>query len=243
MFAPRHAQGFGKGVALLSLALSLGFVSQAAARPAEGPAGTQQVVAHIAQEEDSVPLPESVAVPIRRARTALKAVNTRFQRRQYALALQSLGVVRLNVSKAHKAGMAQIGAPPTDPESDDPPGPVSVVAVLNLEHGVGTAVVKLFNGMTRPGVVMDLRYTLRNVHVTRDKMLNAVIALPPEGAGADYADDMADTVGIYGAEVTLVTTALKQYRLSESGRIGLRRALARVRATQKNVNTAFGGGE
>jgi hypothetical protein len=200
-------------------------------------------IAHLAQEEDSTPVPKSVADPIRRARSALNQANVQVQAREYAKALDSLVAVRVNVSQAQKAGMAQIGAPPTDPESDDLPGPVSVLAVLNLEHRVTMVVVQLFDGMKSEKVVASLRYTLWKAHGARDVMLDAIIALDPEGEGADYADGMADTLGLYASEVKLVTGALQQYRLSPAGRLGLRNALDRVRATRAKVNKAFGGGE
>jgi hypothetical protein len=74
-------------------------------------------------------------------------------------------------------------------------------------------------------------------------MLDVVIALPPEGAGSDYADGMADTVPSYVTEVNRVKTTLAQYQLTDSARLGLHRALDRIRATQAKVNEAFGGGE
>ena len=116
--------------------------------------------------------------------------------------------------------MALIGAPPTDPESDDLPGPPAVIAVLGLEHRIGMGVVDLFDGMKRPGVVRALRVTLGTTHHRRNVMLDRVIALPAEGARDDYADGMADTLGIYNQEVQKVTTALRTYRLSPSGRVG-----------------------
>jgi hypothetical protein len=123
------------------------------------------------------------------------------------------------------------------------PGPPAVLAVLRLEHRIGMQVVDLFDGMKRPGVVSELRRTLWKDHRRRNIMLDKVIKLPAEGARADYADGMADTLGIYKQEVQEVTTALSTYQLSPAGRVGLRRALVRVRATNAKVSRAFGGGE
>jgi hypothetical protein len=139
--------------------------------------------------------------------------------------------------------MAQIGKPPSDPESDDPPGPPSVIAVLNMEHHVGIGLVPLFNRMKEAAVVNALQDTLRFTYDDRDKMLNRVIALPPEGAGADYSDSMSDTLGLYAVEVNQITDGLKEYQLIPHGRAALNYDLKRVRATQAKVNKAFGGGE
>ena len=74
-------------------------------------------------------------------------------------------------------------------------------------------------------------------------MLDAVIALDPEGAGADYADGMADTLDGYIDEIENLSEALRVDRLSRAGRAGLSNALVRSQATQAKVNAAFGGGE
>ena len=225
------------------LVISLAVASVAAATPRGSQAAPPRELASVAQEAEGTPLPKSVAIPIGRAQAALKTAKARLQKRQYGQGVAALRVLRTNVLNAHRAGMAQIGKPPADPESEDTPGPVAVTAVLNLEHTVGTGVVALFDGMTRSDAVVALRYTLWTTHVNRDRMLKKIIALDPEGAGADYADGMADTVGIYTAEVDLVTRALQQYRLSPDGTLGLKNALTRVRATEAKVLNAYGGGE
>ena len=74
-------------------------------------------------------------------------------------------------------------------------------------------------------------------------MLSRVIGLNREGAGADFEDGMADTLGGYTSEVNQIAIGLDQYQLSSSGRAGLGNALARARATQAKVNAAYGGGE
>ena len=78
---------------------------------------------------------------------------------------------------------------------------------------------------------------------TRDKLLAAVIALDPEGAGADYADGMADTVAGYDDEVANLTEALAADQLSAGGTKVLTAALNQSKATQAKVAAAFGGGE
>jgi hypothetical protein len=185
----------------------------------------------------------AVSAPIQRADTALDRASVQIRAHRYAKARASLVTVRRQSTQAQRIATSLIGAPPTDPESDDVPGPPAVMAVLRLEHRISMQVVDLFNGMKRPGVVTELRRTLWKDHRRRNVMLDKVISLPAEGARADYADGMADTLGIYKQEVQQVTTALSTFRLSPAGRDGLRRALVRVRATNTKVNRAFGGGE
>jgi hypothetical protein len=206
-------------------------------------AGAASSVSASAQEELAAVAATSVSAPIQRASDALQRAVTQVRAHRYAAARASLETVRIAGRRAQEIATALIGAPPTDPESDDVPGPPAVLAVLRLEHRIGMQVVELFNGQKGWRMVRALRTTLWATHGRRDIMLDKVIALPAEGARADYADGMADTLAIYKQEVTAVTTALETYRLSPSGRIGLQRALVRVKATNLKVNRAFGGGE
>jgi hypothetical protein len=94
------------------------------------------------------------------------------------------------------------------------------------------------------GKMLDaLRTALRRAHNCRDLMVDEVVALPPEGDGADYADGMADTLGQYTGEVKLLNVVLKTHKLSSSGRVAVRNALNRVQVTSAKMNRAFGGGE
>jgi hypothetical protein len=206
----------------LGVALSLGVISATVTTPARAQ------------------VPASVSNQIGRADAALAQANQQVGNQQFGQATTSLGLVRAHVGKAHAAAIAQIGAPPTDPESDDPPGPPAVIAVLGLDHRVGMDVVPLFNGRTEPAVVNALQETLTVTYAARGQMLNRVIGLNPEGAGADYADDISDTLDTYKAEVQQLNSALAEYQLSESGRAALSNALTRVSATQAKVKRAFG---
>jgi hypothetical protein len=187
-------------------------------------------------------VPASVSDAIARANTALDHAIARVGANKPGKAIRALGTVREQVSIANHAARAQIGRPPTDPESDDPPGPPSVLGVLRLEHRVGTEVVGMFDG-SRLKLVDALRLTLTVTHHRRDATLDAVIALRPEGDGADYADGMADTLGTYTQEVQQLTSAIGSFTLTPEGRDGLTNALTRVRATKAKVDAAFGGGE
>ncbi len=97
--------------------------------------------------------------------------------------------------------------------------------------------------MTDADAVTSLRDTLSRTHRSRDDVLDAVIALPPEGARADYDDGMADTLGMYPSEENLITTALLAFELADPANTALRKLLARVQATEARVNAVWGGGE
>jgi hypothetical protein len=184
-----------------------------------------------------------VATPITRANAALAKAKAELAAHHPRRAIAALSDLKYQVGRAHVAAMDLIGKPPTDPESDEPPGPPAVLGVLALEHRVGMGVVPLFNGRTRTDVVDALRGVLSSTHNRRDRILDRVIALPAEGARGDYEDGMADTLGQYTQEVNQLSTAVNTYRLTSGGTVGLKNGLARVRATQAKVDAAFGGGE
>jgi hypothetical protein len=229
--------------ALVFLLVALGTVSATSMRPGDAVGATKPRAADAPQHAYAAAAGRPLSYWIRRGRSKLNAATRAFGRGEYTKALASLGALRYCVYRAHRAGMYQIGRPPADPESDEPPGPPAVIAVLNLEHLVTMRITPLFNGRTNSRIINPLRYTLYKTHVRRDRMLNRVIRLNPNGAGADYDDSMADTLGIYTAEVNLITRALEEYRLTTLSHDGLSAALARVRATRAKVNRRWGGGE
>jgi len=201
------------------------------------------VVAYLSFASASLALPGSVATPIQRARTALAKTEDQLALHRYGKALDSLQALRRNVVKANKAATGQIGLPPTDPESDDPPGPPSVFAALKLDHRVTMHLVPRIDALSRIDVVSSLNSTLTRTHGRRDSMLDAVIALPAEGARGDYDDGMSDTLGTYPGEEKLISSALQNDALIDSAHTGLTNALARVQATDAKVNVVWGGGE
>ena len=231
--------------ALVCLAVVVGIVSTTMAGTSGAAAASQPRIADVAAMKYGLAAPRKkpASTPMTRARAALAAAKLRLKKRRYAMALVSLKALRYNLGRAHGAGMAQIGRPPKDPESDEPPGPAAVMAVLNLEHRIMMEVVPFLNGMKTSGVIESLRFTFLTTHRLRNAMLSRVIALPSEGAGGDYDDGMSDTLDLYTSEVTLLTRALGLYKLTPAARVGLTNALARARATQTKVNTRWGGGE
>lgn len=217
---------------LLAVALvALAAVSSASARvSADAPAA------------DEVILPSRVANALDRLNAAVSKAAEHVDEEEYAKAIVSLRSVRRNVFMADKAAKRQMNAAPADPEAETTPGPDSVVAVLNAEQAAIERAAGLFNGQSG-ATVTALSSTLVYVQGYRDRLVNAVIALPAEGAGADFSDGMADTVDGYADEVDNLTEALADDNLSAGGKSSLTAALNRSKATAAKINTAFGGGE
>jgi hypothetical protein len=233
------------GLALV-LGLCLAFVSVAAADLGPSSArGESQILASASQEEqtDEVVLPSRVSSAITRTGDALARAEARIDDGQSTPAVWALNAVGVNVLRASGAAKRQMNAAPVDPESETTPGPDAVVAVLGLEQEAITRLAGLFDLQTRASVVSGLNAALMIASKQRIKLLNAVIALPAEGAGADYADAMADSLDGYADEVANLTEALAVDRLSPDGRTALTLALNRAKAAQAKINAAFGGGE
>ncbi|MDX6408316.1 MAG: hypothetical protein QOE13_1387 [Gaiellaceae bacterium] len=237
--APRRTTLF-----FTALALALSLVASASAqanapRAVQPPASAAGPTPPAAAED--VVLPTRVAAAIRRTETALDNAEEHVDEADYAKALVSLRAVRANLGRADKAARHQMNAV-ADPNAETTPGPDSVIAVLTLDQEAVVRVAGLFNGNTGT-LVTDLSSTISTAQLTRDRLLNAVIALDPEGAGADYADGMPDTLDGYTDEAANITEALADDKLSAGGKGALNAALARSNATLAKMNSAFGGGE
>jgi hypothetical protein len=232
--------------ALLSVVLAVGI--SAATAPTAWGAGdpepsSDQVISSATWRQTAPTLTSTVSTPISRADAALADAKTEIQARHPLRAIDALLRVRSNVVRANLAARDLIGKPPADPESDDLPGPPAVFAALALDHRMASGLVPLFDGRTRADVVDTLGLALYATQHQRNLMLDQVIALPPEGDGADYADGIADRLGVYPKEVQQLSTALSTYRLTSAARQMLHNALVRAIATKAKVDAAFGGGE
>jgi hypothetical protein len=191
-------------------------------------------------EEDGTPVPRSVAVPVQRAGRSLLYAGIFVSQHRFGRASLSLYHLRVYLRTAHLAGMAEIGAPPTDPEGDTSPGPVSVIAVFGLEHRIVVRASAMFDGLrARIGLASTLFQALGR----RNVMLAKITSLDPEGAGGDFSDGMADTLPIYTAEVIRLKSLLATGHLTPRARLTLTEVLARSKATRAAVNAAYGGGE
>jgi hypothetical protein len=198
-------------------------------------------------DDEAVVLPTRVANPIHRAELALDKSIEYIDTGDTIKAVASLKAVRANMLRADNAARKLMAAPVADPEAEDAPEAAvtpadSVVAVLNLDYEIVTTFADLFD--TKAGVIVDgLSPALFATMNHRDSMLDAIIALDPEGAGADYADSMADIVTNFDDEVANLTDATTDDTLSAGGLKVLNKALAQSQATQAKVALAFGGGE
>jgi hypothetical protein len=193
--------------------------------------------------DDDVILPSRVSAAIVRSLSALDRSEARVDDQQYGSAAASLLAIGADLNRAHRAARAQLKAQPADPEAETTPGPDSVTAVLTLEQQAITRLAGLYDTVTDPVVLNRIGSAMDVALTKRDRMLNAVIALNPEGAGAAYADGMADSLDGYTDEVANLTEALKVDLLTTSARSALTNALSRSQAAAAKVTAAFGGGE
>ena len=222
------------GLAPLTVVLILVLASSAGAKPASHAVHEGTVPA------TDVVLPSRVADAITRAQNLVEDAQTSIDTKNPTAAIADLNAISNAALRADKAARYQMNAVPADPEAT--PGPDAVVAVLALDQSLITTMAGLFDGTS--GLTVDAAtHALFAVMGTRDKLLNAIIALPPEGAGANYSDGMADTVAGYDDEVANVTEAIAEDKLSAGGAKVLHSALTLSTATDGKVNTAFGGGE
>ena len=211
-------------------------------RPDDGSAQKTSQIAAAPPLDPEVILPARVDAALGRSLSALDRAEARVDDRQYGTAAVSLSALGADLNRAHRAAWVQLRAP-VDPESESTAGPDSVIANLIVEQSAITRLAGLYDTVTDPAVLNRLGGAMNVALTKRDVMLNAVIALDPEGAGAAYADPMADSVDGYTDEVACLTEALKADRLTTSARAALTNALARSKATAAKVLAAFGGGD
>jgi hypothetical protein len=184
----------------------------------------------------------TVRTDVAAAKAALARATTRAGAGEVAGTLSALGVVRIHTRRANAGAKALIGKPPTDPESDDPPGPPAVTAALRLDAAVVRALAPIYAG--KPArMVTAFNATIGVTQASRLPLLQKVAGLPPEGAGADYADGMADMLGLFKREVTVLKAAVQAAPVAGSAHTGLTNALARAIKANAIVTRAFGGGE
>jgi hypothetical protein len=227
----------------MKAAVPLGLVLGALALSA-APAHAAAPVAKAAQTpaDDTVVLPGRVAAAIRRTQRSLDNAENHVDEAEPAKAVTSLRAVRRNMYRADRAARRQMNAVPADPEAETTSGPDSVIAVLTLDQTVVESLSGLFDTNSK-GVVDGLSHAMYRTMDARDRLLNSVIALDPEGAGATYSDGMADTLDGYADEVASISEALADDQLSAGGARVLRPALSQSQATAAKVNLAYGGGE
>ena len=176
------------------------------------------------------------------ASTALEKALANIKTGHYGKATTQLRTMKYKTQIAHTKATALIGRPPTDPESDDPPGVTAVLRVGGFEHRVVMALVPLFSDPHGRHVVSPLASGLKQAAACREVMLDKVIALKP-GKRDDYVDGLSDTLPSYKQELTAISTRLAADGLTAQGRTALTKVRAVVSATQTAMKRVFGGGE
>lgn len=179
---------------------------------------------------------------VAQAQKALTAAVTALDAGNRTAAARQLRKVRRSTQEANAAAAAQIGLPPRDPESDDPPGPPAVLKASGLEHKIIMALVPMFSTPSGHAVQRPLARATTRAAVCRDSLLAQVIGLKP-GKRDDYVDGLADTLPVYKKELTALAVELDGDLLTTGGRVALTRTRTVVTETQAAMEAAFGGGE
>jgi hypothetical protein len=227
---------------LLAIFLTVGLV--AASLTTSPSSSTGQLPSHrLVAEDDEVVLPGRLAAAINRTNRAVDRAEAAIDDHRPRAARRALRATIKNAPRATAAGMHQMNAVPVDPEAETTPGPDAAIAVLNLHQGTIIRLSGLFDTLLWPRVITKLNRAMTVSHNQRMRVVNAVVGLDPEGAGADYADGMADAVDGYGDEVSAISEALSDDHLTKTSRAALSAARAHAISAQTKVTAAFGGGE
>lgn len=159
-------------------------------------------------------------------------------------ARRSLRAAAIGFDRSHRAVLRQVQAV-SDPEAEEEStaGPDSALASLNVTQVSVAMLAGLFDRLRAAGVVTRIRAALVTAQRRRAALLQVIIGLDPEGAGAAYADALADTVPGYTDEAAGLAEALADDRLTRAARRALTAALARSRAMEAVMIATFGGGE
>src|SRR4051812_37534223 len=167
-----------KAAVPLGLLLGVCALSTAPAQAAPPAAKVAQ-----AESDDAVVLPGRVASAIRRTQRSLDNAEEHIDEGEYRQSVTSLRSVRRNMYRADKAARRQMNAAPVvDPDAEPvTTGPDSVIAVLTLDGTVTQSLSGLFDTNSK-GVVDGLTHAMYRTLNARDRLLDSVIALDPEGA-------------------------------------------------------------
>lgn len=176
------------------------------------------------------------------ANIALSKAQTKIANGNYDGATKQLRIMKRKTQVANTAATALIGLPPTDPESDDPPGVTAVLRVGGLDHRITMALVPLFADPHGVHVVAPLTNGLLQADACRDVMLDKVIALSA-GKRDDYVDGLSDTLPAYQKELTAIANELAGGGLTTGGVSALTQAQQLVSETDAAMESMFGGGE
>jgi hypothetical protein len=227
--------GFARRVAVTVAAPALAMTALQVVAPSAG--ATTQVAACIPRTTST-----DWKAAVKDAKSALAEAQDHLAHGRYEKATEQIRRMKRRTQVANTAATALIGKPPTDPESDDPPGPTAVLKVGGLDHTITQRLVPLFADTRGRHVVPALTNGLLQADLCRDTMLDTVIALKP-GKRDDYVDGLSDTLNTYPAELTAIANELSGSSLTPDGRDALGRAQQVVTETNASMQRVFGGGE
>ena len=194
--------------------------------------------------DPEVVLPSRVDATLHRTYAAVERAGVAVDDKRRSDAKRALRAAAGGFDRSHKAVLRQVQAVP-DPESEEEStaGPDSALAGLNVTQASVGMSAGLFDRLRARGVVKRIRVAMIVAQKRRAVLLNTITGLDPEGAGADYADSLADTVSMYTDEVAGIREALDHDRLTPLARTALNAALQRSQDAESLMLAAFGGGE
>ena len=181
---------------------------------------------------------------ITQADSAIARAIRKVHAHQYSRARTALATARGHIKQANTGAMALIGKPPTDPESDDLPGPPAVLAGLELDNRVvtqGRAAVQR-HGPTRGArrAPIDGR---RHPEPPRHGPEPRSSHCPPRETATTTRTAWPTRCPCTAARWPSSPVPSQTFRLSPSGKDGLTAALRRARDAEAKMNAAYGGGE
>ena len=194
--------------------------------------------------DPEVVLPSRVDANLHRTYAAVERAVVAVDDKRRSDSKRALRAAEMGFKRSHKAVLHQVLAVP-DPESEEEStaGPDSALAGLNVTQVSVGMLAGLFDRLRARGVVKRIRVALIVAQQRRVVLLSTITGLDPEGAGADYADALADTVSMYTDEVAGIREALHDDKLTPLARAALNVALRRSLDAESRMLAAFGGGE
>ena len=194
--------------------------------------------------DPEVVLPSRVDAVLHRTYAAVDRSAVAVDDKRRTDAKRALRAAAVGFQRSHNAVLRQVQAVP-DPESEEEStaGPDSALAGLNVTQTSIGMLAGLFDRLGARGVVKRIRVALTVAQKRRVVLLNTITGLDPEGAGADYADSLADTVPMYTDEVAGIQEALDHDKLTPLARAALNAALKRSQNAESLMLASFGGGE
>jgi hypothetical protein len=227
----------------ITMAAAIALAGQQVGQQVAGAPATR--LALVAEPFDpEVVLPVRVDAALHRTFSAVERAVVAVDDRDRAHATNALHAATVGFKRAEKAVLHQVLAV-SDPEAEEEStaGPDSALAALNVAQVSIGQLEGLFDGIRGVTLVRAIGKTLRAAQIKRAELLGVLVGLDPEGAGAAYADALADTVPAYTDEVASIQEALADDWLTATARSALQGALARSQAAEVAITAAYGGGE